>query len=156
SLAIVSAAFKQRGGWAIGIFTMSSFVGSAFGSITGDLALQLFTWRFVFLTLIPLGVLACPPRPRLPGVGGHGGTRRPLDLAGAGLLFAALVAFSLSLTHLHEGPETFAAGWQWHSSMQALAILLFALFVVAERRAKDPVLDFGYFRNGLFSSTQAS
>src|SRR5205823_2644426 len=27
---------------------------------------------------------------------------------------------------------------------------------VAERRAKDPVLDFGAFRNGLFTSTQAS
>jgi len=156
SLAIVAGAFKARGGRAIGLLTMSSFVGSAFGTITGDLALQYFTWRFVFLTMVPLALLAFALSARLPDLGLQPARRAKLDVLGAALLFLALVAFSLSLTHLHDGPETFAAGWEYHSSMQALAILLFALFVAAERRTRDPVFDFRFFRNGLFTSTQAA
>jgi len=156
SLAIVAAVFRARGGRAIGLLTTSAFVGSAFGTITGDLALQFFSWRFVFASMVPLALLAFGMSLRLPDLGLRPTTRRSLDLPGAVLLFLALVVFSLSLTHLHEGPETFAAGWEYHSSMQALAILLFSLFVVAERRAREPVIDFRFFRNGLFCSAQAS
>jgi len=77
---------------------------------------------------------------------------RSVDVPGALLLVASLLALAASFTHLHEGEGTFQVGWQHHIGFQALAIILFIAFVAVERRAREPLVRIEYVRNAAFAS----
>jgi len=150
-LAIVVRSFPARQhGRAIAVAMMAASLGSTVGVVISGAALQYLTWRWVFFALAPLGAVAlvatrnageAPVRPRA----------RRIDWLGGLLLFLTLTAISLSMTHLHGGEESFEAGWPYHTTMQVLALLFLGAFVVAERRAAEPMVLFQYFRHGRFS-----
>lgn len=137
-------------GRVVGAVTLASSVGSAAGVYLAAWAITYASWRLIFVVMMVPAVVALlvgltlpdPPRPRTP--------RAPVDWLGAALLAGALVAFSLSLNHLHAGPETFAGGWHWHLPGHAVAAVLLGLFVWAQRRAADPLIPPAYLRNAPF------
>lgn len=153
ALAIVALAYQAGGSArAIGIVTTSQFLGAAFGIGVSSIAADI-GWRWAFVPQIPLALATL--------LGAHWlaasrpSSRRRLDWPGAILLFGTLTAFSLSLSHLHEGAETFQDGFGYHTSMQVLTALVLVAFIWVERRAAAPILDFRHFRNRVFSSATA-
>lgn len=155
SLAIIAKAYpkKERGG-AIGIWAASSALTTALGPVIGGLALSTFgpgVWRFIFAINLPLGAVAVylllfkvpADRPA---------RRHALDLGGAAIATAGLGALAYGLTALSDEagsatlPLAFAAG----------GILVFAGFLLWERRQSEPMVDLSLFRSAAFSGANAA
>ncbi len=103
-------------------------------------------WRMIFLINIPVGVVAFAgavrylPHLRLPG--------KPvrLDPVGVGLV---TVASALLVYPLVEGHEL---GWPaWTFAMMAGSLVVFAIFLLNERRSADPMIEPSLFRIPAFT-----
>lgn len=101
-------------------------------------------WRACFLINIPVGVGALLVARRYVPESQAGGTAR-LDLVGAGLISAALVALVLPLV---EGRQHGWPTWTWISL--GVAAVLLAEFVWWERRTSNPLVDMTLFRERAF------
>lgn len=145
-------------GRAVASTAMAASVGSMIGSTTAGLAVTYLNWRWTFFFLLPIAVvtakIAWDMARSAPSTTERRSTR--IDIPGTVLFVGVLVTLVLSLNHLHEGPETFEAGWGYHTTMQVLAAVLLALLLVVESRAIEPLLILRHFRNGLFSSALAA
>ena len=155
--AILAAAFppEERGrAYALPI------IGSRFGTLTGlavfGLALQLLSWRVIFVSFIPMGVIALVAafpilkhrdQPRSAGATGR------LDWLGGGLLAATAIVLIMSGTHLHGGEESFVSseGLGYHIPMHVLFLVLLAAFIIVERAVANPMVDLRHFRERSFS-----
>jgi MFS family permease len=150
-LAIVVNSFPARQhGRSIGIAMMAASLGSTIGVAIGGVALEYLSWRWMFFVIAPLGAIALVAALGLRGVTTPRKAHR-VDWQGALLLFLMLTAVTLSMTHLHDGEESFEAGWPYHTAMQVLALVLLGAFVWVERRAAEPMVLFQYFRYGRFT-----
>ncbi|NJP96386.1 MFS transporter [Nonomuraea sp. FMUSA5-5] len=105
-------------------------------------------WRACFLVNLPICLTALALTRRL--LPHAAGTRRDLDLAGAALVAAGLVAVVLPLA---EGRERGWPGWTW--ACLAAAPLLLGAFVRRQRRlaveGRAPLLDLAVFRERGFA-----
>lgn len=131
---------RERGRY-IGFFTLA-FVGAALlGPLAGGFIIDQFTWPWIFYINVPfaLGVaVVCHFALRLPF------TRRKakLDYAGAALLTASIGSLMIGL---EEGSE----GWtQPHVlALFAVAAVTLVLFIMAERRAEEPMIPLRLFHD---------
>src|SRR5215203_1714613 len=123
-----------------GVWGISSVVGPIVGGFITD---QL-SWRWVFYINVPFGILAAvimqlslkePKR----------NTRPSIDYAGAALLMASITLLMLALVEGGATLREFASGR--NVALLAVAGLLGALFLYVERRAQDPIVPLGLFRN---------
>ena len=142
SLSIITDAFEpaQRG-TAIGIWAASSALVSGLGPALGGILAE-WDWRSVFWINIPFAVvffvmtLLAGRESRDPNVDRH------VDMAGLGTLAGGLTALTLVL---NEGQA-----WGWTSIKSIIlfvaAGVLLVLFFVLEPRARNPLVDFGFFR----------
>ncbi|HEX8719980.1 MAG TPA: MDR family MFS transporter [Pyrinomonadaceae bacterium] len=132
-----------------GVWGISSVVGPVAGGFITD---QL-SWRWVFYINVPFGILAALimqlalKEPRR-----HG--RPSIDYAGAALLMASITLLMLALV---EGGATLSE----FASARNLILLpvaagLAALFLYVERRAPDPIVPLGLFRNRVVSVSVAA
>jgi predicted MFS family arabinose efflux permease len=128
---------------AIGAYSMILAVGVAAGQVIGGLIvgahLIAAAWRPALLLNAPVGaLLLLGARSGLPAT--PPGPPRRLDLAGAGVLSAALLALVLPLTF---GRDAGWPAWVWPSF--AACALALAAFVALERRIRarggDPLFD---------------
>src|SRR5947209_7239270 len=157
----------QRAKWS-GLFGLvygvSSLLGPTIGGwlaehgpLMGNLVTESTRWRWVFYINLPVGLVAVVAlliflpanlSVRTSAWNGWESLRR-IDFLGAILCAAATICLMLGLTR---GGEQISA---WTStpvlSMLAAAILLFVLFLFAERRAYEPILPLDLFRNRIFS-----
>jgi EmrB/QacA subfamily drug resistance transporter len=92
-------------------------------------------WRPIFLVNVPIGVVVAVLAAKLvPGGAAKAGRR--LDLAGLAIAVPAVVLVVLPLVLGHE------TGWPaWTFASIAAGVLLAALFVVVERRVRDPLVN---------------
>ena len=135
-------------------------IGARFGTLAGlalfGVFLHFFSWRLVFLTFLPLGLLAIAAavpilrHQRAPRSADASG---PIDWLGGIMLVATAVALILSGSHLHGGEESFVSseGLSYHVPMQILFLVLLAAFIVVERQVRNPVIDLRHFRQRPFS-----
>lgn len=139
---------REKVGWGLSIMTTSGALGVLLGPVAGGLIISHFSWHWIFLVNLPLGVAAwlfcrraipeAPTPERKPGT--------VLDLPGLGLSAAAL--FLLVYT-LNMGCEH---GWT-SGIIFACAVfsLLFGIaFVLREKRCRDPLLDMSLFSHRSF------
>lgn len=126
-----------------GIFGLASIIGPTLGGyITDNLG-----WRWVFYVNVPVGVvglllgLAALPYVRSKA------NWREIDFLGSGALAAGLVplliALSITNDHAWTSPEVLG--------LLALAVAMLGVFVLVERRVRNPIVPFGLFRNNQFS-----
>jgi EmrB/QacA subfamily drug resistance transporter len=155
SAAIVTAVFPpQERGRALGINVMAVYLGLSVGPPLGGFLTDHFGWRSIFFVNLPIGiaVAACGylllPRHEL-------GDERAMhpDPLGTGLWGLALVCLLV--------PMTFASQWGWTSprtlGLLAIAAAALAVFIVAERRVADPLLDLDLlFHNRLFAAANVA
>ena len=127
------------------------------GPLVGSLITETSRWRWVFYINLPVGLLAVAAlllflpttlsSPTSPATGWA--AMRHIDVLGAMLSAAATICLMLGLTW--GSSQLFA----W-SSLPVLGIvgsgiLLFALFLLVERRASEPILPLSLFRTQVFS-----
>ena len=135
-------------------------IGSRFGTLIGLAAfaifLHFFSWRLVFLSFVPLGMLAIAasiPMLRHRGQPRAAGAEGPLDWVGAVLLVGTAAVLVLSGSHLHGGDESFISseGVTYHLPMNVMFVVLLVAFILVERRVSNPVVDMKHFRQKPFS-----
>ena len=118
---------------ALGIYMGVITGGSSLGLVLGGVITEWLSWRWVLFINVPIGVavLAVTPRfvgeaPRLPG---------RFDLAGALTATAGVTALVYGFI------RAASSGWGDHVALAAFgaAAVLLVLFVVNERRARQPI-----------------
>jgi EmrB/QacA subfamily drug resistance transporter len=145
---------RERGKWQGifgAVFGLASLVGPLLGGFLtdGNVLFGLTTnWRWTFLINIPVGILSFALIARfMPVIVSH--KDKIIDYLGAALLSVALACLVLA-TSLG-GTD----GWAWDSA-QIIGLFIgsaitTALFVMVERRAKDPILPLRFFQNSIFT-----
>lgn len=133
----------------MGLFGAVFGLSSIFGPLLGAYITDSISWHWVFYVNIPLGLLAL----LLIATCYHETvqhTKQRVDWLGAAALVGTVVCLMFAL---ELGGKTYA----WNSphilGLLGGAVLLAAAFVAAERRAAEPVISFGMFRNRLFASS---
>ncbi|MBR4227463.1 MAG: MFS transporter [Candidatus Methanomethylophilaceae archaeon] len=115
-------------------------VGGALGPIFGGVLTEYLDWGWIFLFNVPIGIagaaLSLRSVPRDSGF-----DRSSFDYTGSALLFVAMV---LGL-YVMESTPSHGFGIASAAILAVFAVLM-ALFVVRERRVRDPVLDFAVYR----------
>jgi MFS family permease len=137
-----------------------SRVGTLIGIAIFGIFLEFISWRLVFLTMLPIGLLVMwtsmpvfrrnvEALPKIP---------ISIDFIGAGLLIATAVVFLLSGMHVHGGDETFTSSdaLSYHVPMHVLFVVLLLVFVFVERRIPQPFVDFRHFRHKYFTLSLVS
>jgi EmrB/QacA subfamily drug resistance transporter len=126
---------------ALGVFAASASAGFSVGLVLGGVLTDLLSWRWIFLIKVPIVALVLLAAVRaLPGDPPAAGGRRAIDLAGAvtGTAGVLLLVLAVSQAAAGAGPAV-AAGMA--------AVVLLVAFVAVERRAFDPLIPRGLFRN---------
>ena len=159
SNAILAMVFDEKErGRAFSVPVVSARMGSLLGLVLFGVFLQFLNWRFVFLTSLPIGLLAV--KVSYPLLKHHSAQITEaaksisINYIGAILMVVTLGTFVLSGLHIHEGEETFtsAEAISYHIPMHVLFLALLALFIVVQHRTKEPFVDFRYFKHKYFST----
>ncbi len=152
SMAIIADLFPpaERGKWqgAIGsAFGLASIVGPLLGGYLTDTV----GWHWIFFINVPIGIVSMAALVRfLPAIPGTGSAK--IDYRGSAYIVAAISALMLALLL---GGAYYAFGSAQILGLFALSALGFYLFVREERKAVDPILHLGIFKNDIFSLSSA-
>jgi len=152
SLAVIGGIVppRDRGRWQ-GLFGAVFASASIIGPAVGGFIVDNTTWRWIFLVNLPVGALALVvisltmPKRKVRA-------EHEIDWLGAGLLAAGTALLLLGLVW---------AGRQypWTSGhvvgALAAAVIVLALFGLAERRAREPILPFEVLRNPVVAGSVA-
>jgi EmrB/QacA subfamily drug resistance transporter len=154
ALAIIVAVFpKNERGAAIGSWTAWGGIGVLVGPLLGGQIVDSASWRWIFLLNVPLVMVALWLAARaVPGRSERmGDDPARIDFAGAALAAAGLAGISFALI------EQPVLGWSDPAVMGALAagVVLFAAFVVYEKRVPDPMLPLRLFARRNFAVANA-
>ena len=127
---------------AIGILGSTQAGGALIGPIVAGVALSVWSWPAVFLTVVPLIILALAAAPRLPS--GKAKTVSPMDARGATMVSISSLAFIYMANELsaRNPPAVLVA-----LAVGALALVVFVLW---ERRAPHPLVDSSVLRERTF------
>ncbi len=136
---------RERGRYQ-GIFGGVFGLASVAGPLLGGFIVQHWSWHWIFYVNVPVGLVAlvvlAVTLPRTQGAG-----KPVIDYLGTGLLAAGLSAIVL-VTSL--GGTT----WEWASAetyfTATIGIVALVGFVLVERRAPEPVLPLGLWRERVF------
>jgi EmrB/QacA subfamily drug resistance transporter len=141
---------RERGRY-MGLFMAMFGVTTVIGPLIGGLFVEYASWRWIFYINIPIGAVALViTSAALPG--GLTRIKRVIDYLGTALLTGAVSALVI-FTSLG------GTSYPWGSPFMVLLAIsggvLTVLFVLAERRAVEPVLPLHLFSNRVFSAASA-
>lgn len=147
TLSIIVRAFPPRQhGLAIGIYGGISGLGLIAGPVVGGLLVHGESWRWVFFVNVPLGAIALVATILFVPESRAANEAVPIDWAGLLLLCAGLLCLLLGFTQAGN------VGWTDRVVLVSclLGVIILALFVVVESRARYPLINLALFRNGPF------
>jgi EmrB/QacA subfamily drug resistance transporter len=140
---------SQNQGRALGWQAGMTYLGLALGPSAGGYLISRWEWRAVFLSGLPIGILAvllaiyAVPRDTNQSAG-----RSHLPLSTAVLWLACLTPLLFALSR--------GAQWGWSSpktgGLLLVSVIALFSFVVAQRRSSTPLLDLALFQRRIFSS----
>ncbi|MDN3351021.1 MFS transporter [Actinomadura sp. DC4] len=148
TLALINSTYhgKDRG-VAFGVWGAVNGVAAAGGPVIGGLLTEHVSWRAIFLVNLPVTAvavaltLACVTTSRPAG-----GTRPDV----AGTCAFTVCAGALTYGLIRAGDDGFGAAVPL--GMFALAAVALVVFVLVERRVRQPLLDLGLFRSASFTA----
>jgi EmrB/QacA subfamily drug resistance transporter len=146
--AIVIAVFPHnQQGRAIGIFGMLMSAGLIAGPALGGVILDFLDWQGIFYTRIPIGIICLALALIIIKEQKESDAPLQLDWGGAVTL---LIGTSCLLLYLNLGKD-----WGYFSgrglAFGLSAVVLLGLFFNFERKAAQPVLNLGFFKNRVFT-----
>jgi EmrB/QacA subfamily drug resistance transporter len=145
-LAIINTNFTaKKRGIAIGQWAAWSGIATAIGPFLGGFLIDNFSWRMIFFLNIPLVVICLLLA--LPSVKESRDEHpRKVDFLGASLAVVALAGITYGLI---EGP---GSHWAWHTiTALIVGVIFLALFIAAEYRQRDPMMNLRLFASRNFS-----
>ena len=153
SLAVIGDLFtpKERGkyqGLFGAVFGLSSIVGPFAGGFLTDTV----GWHWIFYVNIPIGIVSLFVLARLLPTIRRPDASRNLDFLGAGVFIVAISTFLIGLTN----KQTADWGTPEVGGLIGIGLLLGALFVLVESRAKEPIIPLDLFRNRTYTSSMLS
>jgi len=135
-----------------GIMTSSFAISSVAGPLVGGLIVDHASWRWIFYVNLPLGVLAFVVASVALKVPSHR-RRVEIDYRGSALLVASVVALLLATTWA-------GTRYGWGSpqivGLYVGGLALAGVFAFFERRAREPIMPPGLFRNRIYTVASAS
>jgi len=152
SAVIVTDAFhKGRVGFGLGVNGIAFSAGFLLGPVVGGI-LTSISWRLVFLINVPIGIIGT--------IWGILQLREPVTLpSGQHFDWKGSLTFTLGLATLLLAVSLYAfpmtAAWVVYALFIVAAVSL-ALFIVAERRAPEPMLNLHLFENRSFAYASAA
>jgi EmrB/QacA subfamily drug resistance transporter len=145
ALSIVLATFGEgpERNQALGYWSITATGGAAVGLLLGGVLTSYAGWRWNFFINVPVGAVMSVVIARVVPAYAPGEARTRLDVPGAVLATAGLMA---AVFYLSQSP---AWGWLDARTLPALvaALILLAVFVAHERRAPYPLVPLAIFRN---------
>lgn len=143
-----------RTGWAFGLLGSAGALALALGGPAGGLIAGLLSWHWIFLINVPMGLVAMTAAHRflLPDAPRKPSPKTPFDIAGAVLSCVGLALFMHAASFGHE------KGWTSGEILLSFAAagLAMAGFLLRERRAAAPILDFAILRRYDFTLANGS
>lgn len=132
-------------GWLASVWGVSSVIGP----LAGGLIIQHVSWAWIFWINVPIGIAAAAGfffflRETVST------QERSVDVAGAGLFTVAVASLMVALTEAGAGATsvTLAAG--------LVCVVAAVLFVLQERRARDPMIAFALWAHRSLAATNAA
>ncbi|HXZ99706.1 MAG TPA: MFS transporter [Candidatus Binatia bacterium] len=146
--AILTDAFPtQQRGFALGLNMIAGSAGQLLGLVLGGI-LAAIDWHLVFVVSVPVGLLGTAWAYVALHETATPGRRQRVDIVGNLLFAAGLIVLLVAITYglLPYGSSTM--GWldPWVLAGLVGGPLLLAVFVLVERRVRDPMLDIRLFR----------
>jgi EmrB/QacA subfamily drug resistance transporter len=139
---------RERGRY-VGLFGAVFGVASIVGPLLGGVFVDDLTWRWIFYINVPIGVVALiVVASQVPGKLSR--VHHSIDYVGTAVLALAATSFIL-LTSL--GGTTYAWGSAPIWILGVSGVVLVGVFVLVERKAREPVLPLHLFRQRAFSVT---
>lgn len=127
----------------MGLLSATMGISSVVGPLVGGLVTDAFGWNWAFFINLPLGAVAVwLIVTRMPNFAARRGS--PVDVAGAVTLAVGVVPLLVALSFM--GGEGGGAGRSTLTALFAIGAVGLVAFVVAERRAPDPIVDARLFR----------
>lgn len=146
SLSIISAVFsKEQKGKAIGTWSAATTIVTICGPVLGGALADIGLWRLIFYINVPLGLISIlilqfkVPESREPGAS-------KIDWLGACFLVLGLALITFGFLEMPE--------WGYHPYVIAALILgtvFLILFLIVEKKVKDPMMPLALFKNQTFS-----
>jgi EmrB/QacA subfamily drug resistance transporter len=127
---------------ALSLLAAAASVGTLSGLLLGGAVTELLGWRWVFLAIAPLALAAAGAAPRL--LPEAAASERPvrLDPLGAVLVTSALLAMLFAATRI----ERHGAASAVVIGPLLVGLVVLAMFVAHERRARSPLVRLGILR----------
>jgi len=132
-------------GQALGIVAMFTMLGAALGPVVGGFLTSVFSWQYIFLVNLPVGIIAIILGMHILPNHAPVTPKAKLDIPGVLLVFIALGSLIVGLTTVQgNNPQL---------GMIALVIsaIFWCLFIVQERRGKEPLINTSLFANRAYS-----
>ncbi len=130
------------------VFGISFIIGPALGGLLTDNV----SWHWIFYVNIPVGIVSLIVLARLLPTVKRAGATRNFDIAGAAVFIVAISALLIGLTNKQSGdwldPEV--------GGLIAASVVLGALFLAIEARAKEAIIPLGMFRNRTYTASLLS
>src|SRR5664280_2065650 len=132
----------------MGILASVFGLADVLGPILGGVITDTFGWRWVFFINVPVGIAAVTmilyslPNFKLPDV------KKVIDYSGIITFTLALSSLFLAITlagDLNKYPLADMAG------LLVFSVVMFTLFVLAEKKAVEPILPLSLFKNSIFN-----
>ncbi len=137
---------KDRGRW-IGLFAATFGLASIVGPLVGGALTDHLSWRWIFYVNIPVAMVALALVSfGMPWFRGQGNT--VIDWLGAVLIVGMATALLLGLSW---GGNQYGWGEAPVVASLGAGAALLVLFLLQTRRAEDPILSLGLFRNRVYS-----
>ena len=154
ALSIVLATFAEgpQRNQALGYWSMIASGGGAVGLLLGGVLTSYAGWRWNFFINVPVGVVMSVIIARVVPAHEPGETRARLDVPGAVLVTAGLIA---AVFYFSQSPDW---GWADPRTLAALAgaVALLAVFIANEQRSPSPLVPLAIFRNRNVSGANAA
>lgn len=146
--ALITTSFPpEERGKAMGFYIISVSIGLLTGPSLGGLILSKFSWRFIFLVNVPLGITAFITSNWLTSKQKEK-TSNSFDYAGTFLTLTFLISL---LYYLNQGSNI---GWLSKTGLALIitSIVSLVTFIYVEKRNSEPMLDLRLFSNKIFVS----
>ena len=161
SLAVIGDLFspRERGRYQ-GVFGAVFGISFIAGPFLGGFLTDHVSWHWVFYVNLPIGIAALAIIAAvLPSIRRASGSWRDIDFLGIGLFSAGVVPLLIGLSNKGQ-PDSAGALPGWLSPGVGGLILVGAIvlagFVLAEARAREPIMPLDLFRNRTYSASQAA